>query len=129
EKRTFGQCGVYEYTLASAGKQPLPAATPPARGAATCPRAVATGCRSPVLLSLSPPKRYGTNVAIGESRFGVSCDSEFVDPGQVDQQQSPRIIGRGIEAIKIYRLLAVVGAHAHEVTLITPHTETPSIDP
>jgi hypothetical protein len=42
----------YTRPLASAGKQLLPAATPPARGAATC-----RGRRPLVLLSLSPPKR------------------------------------------------------------------------
>jgi hypothetical protein len=37
---------------------------------------------------------------------------EFVDPLQVDQQQSARIVGRGIKAIKIDWLISVVGADA-----------------
>src|SRR5262249_44227321 len=48
-------------------------------------------------------------------KFGCIC--EFVDPGQVDQQQPARIVGRRIQVIKIYRLTPVIGTHAHEVTL------------
>ena len=42
------------------------------------------------------------------------ADIKFVDPRQIDQQQSTCIIGRGIEAIKVYFLSTIVGAHTSE---------------
>ena len=48
--------------------------------------------------------------AIGQQVIEFRLIGKFVDPFQVDQQQSARIVGRGVEAIKIDRLLSVVGS-------------------
>ena len=48
---------------------------------------------------------------------------EFVDAVQIDQQQPRRINVGGIEAIEVYGLFALVGAHAHEITLVTHHVD------
>src|SRR5262249_56494184 len=45
------------------------------------------------------------------------------DAGQIDQQQPPRINVGGIEAIEVYGLFAIVGAHAHEITLVAHHID------
>src|SRR6266478_8766600 len=61
--------------------------------------------------------------AVAQQMIPLRPISEFVDPRQIDQQQQPRIVGRGVEAIEIYGLFAVVGAHAHEVALIPYHVD------
>src|SRR5262249_443997 len=61
--------------------------------------------------------------AVAQQMIEFRSIGEFVDPRQIDQQQPPRISGRGIEAIEVYGLFAIVGAHAHEVTLVTHHVD------
>src|SRR5262249_7929392 len=48
---------------------------------------------------------------------------EFVDAAQIHQQKPPRINVRGIEAIEVYGFVAIVGAHSHEITLVTHHVD------
>ena len=48
---------------------------------------------------------------------------EFVDPREVDKKQPARILGRGVEAIKIHRLAPVVGPHTYEVALVAHHID------
>ena len=60
---------------------------------------------------------------VGQQVIEFGPIGEFVDPRQVDQEQPARIVGRGIEAIEVHRLPPVVGAHAHEVALVTHHVD------
>ena len=61
--------------------------------------------------------------AVGQQVIELRPIGEFVDPLQVDQEQPARIVGRGVEAIEVDRLLPVVGAHAHEVVLVAHHVD------
>jgi hypothetical protein len=42
--------------------------------------------------------------AIGQKVVEFRIFGEFVDPREVDKKQPARILGRGVEAIKIHRL-------------------------
>src|SRR5690348_10021351 len=44
---------------------------------------------------------------------------KLVDPFQINHEQPPHIFGRCVQAIKIYRLFAKIGADAHKVSFVT----------
>src|SRR6516162_4367228 len=55
--------------------------------------------------------------AVGQHIVELGVIGELVDPFQIDKQEAARIVSRRIEAIKIRRLAAMIGSHAHEVAL------------
>src|SRR5262245_48495598 len=57
--------------------------------------------------------------AVAQKMIKLRPIGELVDPIQVDQQKPAQILGRGIEAIEVHRLLAIIGAHTHDVALVT----------
>ena len=57
--------------------------------------------------------------AIGQQVIPLWSIGELVDPRQVNQQQSARVVGRGVQAIEIYSLMAMVGSDADKVALLT----------
>ena len=59
--------------------------------------------------------------AVGQQIVELGVIGELVDPFQIDKQEAARIVSRRIEAIKIRRLAAMIGSHAHEVALAADH--------
>jgi len=59
--------------------------------------------------------------AVGQQIVELGVIGELVDPFQIDEQKAARIVSRRIEAIKIRRLAAMIGSHAHEVALAADH--------
>src|SRR5262245_56364121 len=57
--------------------------------------------------------------AVGQQMIKLRPIGQLVDPIQVDQQQPSQILGWRVEAIEVYRLLAIIGAHTHDVALVT----------
>src|ERR1700733_1499346 len=66
---------------------------------------------------------YVDRATVGQQVVEFRVIGELVDPHKVDQKQPARLVGRGIEAIEIHRLPAVVGAHAYEVALVTYYVD------
>src|SRR5215831_9018406 len=61
--------------------------------------------------------------AVSQQMIPLRPFGEFVDAAQIHQQKPPRINVRGIEAIEVYGFVAIVGAHSHEITLVTHHVD------
>src|ERR1700733_824795 len=61
--------------------------------------------------------------AIGQQVIPLRSIRELVDPRQVNQQQSARVVGGSVQAIEIYSLMAMVGSDAHKVVLLTHHID------
>src|SRR5688572_8555849 len=61
--------------------------------------------------------------AIAQQVVELWVIGEFVDPSEIDQQEPTRILSRGIQAVEIHRLQAIVGAHANQVALVTHHID------
>src|SRR5215475_5167439 len=61
--------------------------------------------------------------AVAQQVIELRPIGELIDPGEVDQQQPACIVGRCVETIEVHRLAAVVGAHAHEVSLVTHNVD------
>jgi hypothetical protein len=59
--------------------------------------------------------------AVRQQIVELGVIGELVDPFQIDEQEAARIVSRRIEAIKIRRLAAMIGSHAHEVALAADH--------
>ena len=55
--------------------------------------------------------------AVGQQVVEFGMVREFVDPLQIDQEQSARVVGGSVEMIEVHRLRPVVGADADDVAL------------
>src|ERR1700722_4090452 len=61
--------------------------------------------------------------AVGQQMIKLRLIREFVNPREVDEQQSPRVLSRSVETVEVHGLVAVVGAHRHKVSLLTHHVD------
>src|SRR6516164_10656838 len=83
------------------------------------------------MADVEPPPSSGSvrvtndidGAAVGQQIVELRPIGEFVDPRQIDKQQSPRVGERGIELIQVHRLPAVNGAYTNEVTLLAHHVD------
>jgi hypothetical protein len=56
--------------------------------------------------------------AIAQQVVKLRAIREFVDPGQIDEQQPTHVLGRSVEAIEVHRFEAMVGPHTYDVPLV-----------
>src|ERR1700735_1904674 len=61
--------------------------------------------------------------AIGQQVIPLRSIGELVDPRQINQQQSARVVGGSAQESEIECITAMVGSDAHKVVLLTHHID------
>src|SRR6185437_4396175 len=61
--------------------------------------------------------------AVGQQIVELRPGGELVDPRKIDKEQPARVPGRRVEPIEVDGLVAVDGAHTHQVALLADHVD------